>query len=177
MGQRRSTLRPLSFRGLRQFATGLLAVMLTSVMLGQMFSMRERDQVLRPIVVLDPVDVMSVFIIAEQSAQLLLKHETVFQHVALEGGTSARLGMIRLIDVDITGHHPATSEIPMRLTNRLDTVALDEGSRVTLKQPLGNIGFVGELRPLAASAFTETTRRLTCCGDVMPHVSNSITGA
>lgn len=162
----RATFCPNTAHRLRQFMACLGAGLIASSKCAQMLGVSQRDQVFGPVVVLDAVDVMHVFVIAQQASDLLLDHQTVFQHVAGKRAT-AGIRVIGSVSVDVAALvDAAPGEAPVLFRQRLNAVPSDEWGGVTAKVSSPAIGPARDCGALPAAALAQAGRRLVGARDI-----------
>lgn len=162
----RATFCPNTAHRLRQFMACLGAGLIASHMVASMLDVCQRDKVFRPVVVLDAVDVMHVFVVAQQTPELLFHHEPVLQHVAGKCAT-AGIRVIGRVSVDVAAPADAASgEVPVLFRQRLNAVPSDEWGGVTAKVSSPAIGHARDCGALPAAALAQAGRRLVCARDI-----------
>ncbi len=105
-----STSSVLSLRGFRQLATVLCAWLVAGAVHASVLCATKCDQVFRPVVVSDAVDVVAVFVGCQESAQLRLEHDAVLGHIASGDLASQRVRVIWPVYVDVPVHHAPTNK-------------------------------------------------------------------
>jgi len=162
----RTTFCPDAAHRLRQFMACLGAGLVAAHMVASMLDVRQRDEVFRPVVVLDAVDVMHVFVVPQQAPELLFHHQPVLQHVA---GKSAAAGIrvIGRVGVDVAAPVNATpGEVPVLFRQRLNAMPSDERGGVAAKVSSPAIGHARDGGALPAAALAQAGRRLVGARDI-----------